>query len=48
MDDRGEAEWVRLALNGNGRAFEMLVASYERIVYSAAFRMVGNAEMRRT
>ena len=44
MDDRGEAELVRLALNGDGRAFEMLVTSYERIVYSAAYRMVGDTE----
>ncbi len=44
MDARSDAEWVRLALEGDGRAFEMLVTTYERVVYSATYRMVGNAE----
>jgi RNA polymerase sigma-70 factor (ECF subfamily) len=44
MDTHDEAELVRLALNGDGRAFEMLVSNYERVVYTAAYRMVGNTE----
>lgn len=44
MDDRTDAELVRLALNGDGRAFEMLVTAYERVVYSATYRMVGHPE----
>lgn len=44
MDDQGEAELIRLALNGDEKAFEMLVVGYERIVYSAAYRMVSNSE----
>lgn len=44
METRDEAELVRLALNGDGRAFEMLVSTYERVVYTAAYRMVGNTE----
>jgi len=44
MVARTDAELVRLALNGDGRAFEMLVSAYERVVYSATYRMVGNSE----
>lgn len=44
MDTRDEAELIRLAVNGDGRAFEVLVTSYERVVYTAALRMVGNSE----
>jgi RNA polymerase sigma-70 factor, ECF subfamily len=44
MDNRTEVELVRLALSGDGRAFEMLVSTYERVVYSVAYRMVGNTE----
>jgi len=44
MVERGEAEWVRLARAGDARAFEMLVTSYERVVYATASRMLGNAE----
>ena len=44
MDTRTDAELVRLALNGDGRAFEMLVTTYERVVYSVTYRMVGNTE----
>ena len=44
MDTRTDAELVRLALNGDRRAFEMLVTTYERVVYSVTYRMSGNAE----
>jgi RNA polymerase sigma-70 factor (ECF subfamily) len=44
MDTRDEAECVRLALNGDRRSFEMLVHSYERVVYTAAYRMLGNPD----
>ena len=44
MDSGNDADWVRRTLDGDGRAFEMLVATYERVVYTAAYRMVGNEE----
>jgi RNA polymerase sigma-70 factor (ECF subfamily) len=43
-DDRGDAELVRLALDGNEDAFTALVARYSRRAFWIAFHVVGRIE----
>lgn len=38
-----EAEWIRLAREGDQAAFGRLVAAYQTPVYNLAYRMLGNA-----
>ncbi len=38
-----EAEWIRLAREGNQDAFGRLVVAYQTPVYNLAYRMLGNA-----
>lgn len=39
----GEAEWIRLAREGDQAAFGRLVVAYQTPVYNLAYRMLGNA-----
>lgn len=42
MHETDDAALVQQCLNGNKRAFETLVDRYQRVIYNAAYRMVGN------
>lgn len=44
MSDERDAALVRECLAGNARAFEELLVRYQRPVYNAAFRILGNRE----
>lgn len=42
--DADDADAIRRCLAGDTAAFEVLVGRYERVLYTVAFRMLGNAE----
>ena len=42
--DQDDAEAIRRCLSGDAGAFEVLVGRYERVLYTVALRMLGNAE----
>ena len=44
MSDDGDASLVRDCLAGDARAFEQLLVRYQRPVYNAALRILGNRE----
>ena len=44
MTREQEAAVIRRVLDGDGNAFEALVAAYEKNVYNLALRMTGNAQ----
>ncbi len=44
MSDGEDFGYVRDCLNGNSRAFEPLVARYEKVIYNVALRMVSDAQ----
>ena len=44
MNDERDASLVRACLAGNARAFERLLVRYQRPVYNAALRILGNRE----
>jgi RNA polymerase sigma-70 factor (ECF subfamily) len=44
MDASDEADLVRRAKAGDGRAFDGLIGSYVQVVYNLSLRMVGNRE----
>ena len=40
-----EAEWLRLAINGDDEAFSRLVETYQTPVYNLCYRMLGNENL---
>lgn len=44
MNDERDASLVRACLAGNARAFEQLLVRYQRPIYNAALKILGNRE----
>ena len=42
--DAEDAAWVARSLKGDAAAFEVLVERYQRVLYTVAYRMLGNQD----